>query len=153
MQSTATTVEQYLEELPDDRREAMETVRQVMLDNLPPGYVEVMNWGMITYEVPLEVYPETYNKKPLMYAALGSQKNHMAVYLCGLYCYPDLLKDFEAACKAAGKKLDMGKSCIRFKKLEQLELDAIAQVIGAVSMEDHVASGLVGSSAARSIRS
>ena len=71
MRSSASTVEQYLSELPDDRREAIETVREVILKNLPEGYEEVMNWGMITYQVPLETYPDTYNKKPLMYAVTG----------------------------------------------------------------------------------
>ena len=87
MRSNASTVAQYLSELPTDRREAVEAVRQTILDNLPPGYEEVMNWGMITYQVPLETYPDTYNGKPLMYAALASQKNHMAVYLTGIYMF------------------------------------------------------------------
>ena len=85
MQSNAATVDQYLAELPEDRREVIQKVRQVIRQNLPKGYEEVMNWGMITYQVPLEVYPDTYNKQPLMYAALASQKNHMAVYLSAIY--------------------------------------------------------------------
>jgi hypothetical protein len=85
MQSKAATVKEYLEELTPERREQVEAVRKVILENLPEGYEEVMNWGMITYQVPLEVYPDTYNKKPMMYAALASQKNHMAVYLTGIY--------------------------------------------------------------------
>ncbi|MGI9584813.1 MAG: DUF1801 domain-containing protein, partial [Acidimicrobiia bacterium] len=81
MRSDATSVDQYLAELPDDRRAAIETVRDTILANLPDGYEEAMNWGMITYQVPLATYPDTYNGKPLMYAALASQKHHMAVYL------------------------------------------------------------------------
>ena len=81
MQSKKTTVADYLTELPPERREAIEKVRETILQNLPEGYEEAMNWGMITYQVPLEVYPDTYNGKPLMYAALANQKNHMAVYL------------------------------------------------------------------------
>ena len=138
MHSSAKTVSEYLDSLTADRRAAIEAVRQVILDNLPEGYVEVMNWGMITYEVPLEIYPDTYNKKPLMYAALASQKNYMAVYLCGLYCHAHLLDSFKAAYKKSGKKLDMGKSCVRFKRVEDLDLVAIGKVVAAVSLSDHV---------------
>ncbi|MGB2963968.1 MAG: DUF1801 domain-containing protein, partial [Anaerolineales bacterium] len=81
MKSKAVTVAEYLAEMPPDRREAIKKVREIILRNLPEGYQEVMNWGMITYQVPLEVYPDTYNGKPLMYAALANQKNHLAVYL------------------------------------------------------------------------
>jgi hypothetical protein len=80
MRSDATTVDQYLSELPDDRRADIERVRQVVLDNLPDGFEEAMNWGMITYQVPLETYPDTYNKQPLMYAALASQKNYISTW-------------------------------------------------------------------------
>ena len=138
MHSSATTVKQYLSELPADRREAVEALRAMVLKNLPEGYVEVMNWGMITYEIPLEVYPKTYNKEPLMYAALASQKNHIGVYLCGIYCYPELLKSFKAAYAKTGKKLDMGKSCIRGKKLEDFDLEAIAEVVRAVPLEQYL---------------
>jgi len=95
MRSEAATVQEYLSELPPERRQIIEKVRQTILDHLPDGYEEVMNWGMITYQVPLEVYPDTYNKKPLMYAALASQKNHMAVYLTGIYLDGELQQDFE----------------------------------------------------------
>ncbi len=90
MQSKANNIEQYLNELSDDRKEAISIVRQTILENLPDGYDEVMNWGMITYEVPLETYPNTYNGKPLMYSALASQNNHMSVYLTGCYMSPDI---------------------------------------------------------------
>ena len=125
MRSSASTVEEYLAELPEERREAIEAVRQVILKNLPAGYEEVMNWGMITYQVPLETYPDTYNKKPLMYAALASQKRHMAVYLTGIYMDDEARGEFEAAYRATGKRYDVGKSCARFRKLEDLPLELI----------------------------
>jgi uncharacterized protein YdhG (YjbR/CyaY superfamily) len=136
VQSNAETVEQYLAELTDDRRDAIAEVRDVVLDNLPDGYVETMNWGMITYEVPLETFPDTYNKKPLMYAALASQKNHMAVYLTTVYQNDDDEDWFRERYEATGKKLDMGKSCVRFKKLDQLPLDLIGEVIAKTSVDD-----------------
>ena len=101
MRSAANSVEEYLSELLIERQEALQTVRQVILKNLPAGYEEVMNWGMITYEVPLSVYPDTYNKKPLMYAALTSQKNHMAIYLIGIYMDDQLRRDFESKYESA----------------------------------------------------
>ena len=85
MQSDATTVAEYLAELPADRRATIATVRQTILAHLPLGYEEAINWGMITYQVPLQRHPDTYNGQPLAYAALASQKNHMAVYLSGIY--------------------------------------------------------------------
>ena len=135
MASSAETVEEYLGELPDDRREAIAEVRDAILDNLPEGVVETMSWGMISYEVPLEVFPDTYNKKPLQYAALASQKNHMAVYLHSIYMNDDNAEWFADAYKATGKKFDMGKSCVRFKKIEQLPVDLIGQAIGKVTMD------------------
>ncbi|MDW3208524.1 MAG: DUF1801 domain-containing protein [Reichenbachiella sp.] len=138
MQSSATSVQEYLESLPDDRKDAIMKVREIILQNLPKGIEETMNWGMISYEVPLDVYPDTYNKKPLMFAALASQKNHMAVYLSGIYCDPALREKFEMDYKASGKKMDMGKSCVRFKKLENLPLDVIGWAIGAADMETFV---------------
>ncbi|MFC1866466.1 DUF1801 domain-containing protein [Chloroflexota bacterium] len=110
----------------------------MILDNLPSGYEEVMNWGMITYQVPLAVYPDTFNKKPLMYAALSSQKNHMAVYLMGIYLNEQKLKWFEEEYAATGKKMDKGKSCVRFKKLEDLPLPLIGKAIGTYSIIDFV---------------
>ncbi|MFC1846511.1 DUF1801 domain-containing protein [Chloroflexota bacterium] len=138
MRSNATSVEEYLLELPQDRQVAIDVVRRVILDNLPSGYEEVMNWGMITYQVPLAVYPNTYNKKPLMYAALSSQKYHMAVYLIGIYLNEQTLKWFEEEYAATGKKMDIGKSCVRFKKLEDLPLPLIGKAIGAYGMADFV---------------
>jgi hypothetical protein len=139
MKSTATTVAAYLGELPDDRRAAITAVRDIVLANLPDGYVEAMNWGMISYEVPLEVSGKTYNGKPLMYAALGNQKNHMALYLCGLYCRPEIKRTFEAEWARSGKKLNMGAACLRFGKLEDLHLPAVEAAIAAVPVADFIA--------------
>lgn len=138
MKSNANSIKQYLLELPQERRTAIEAVRKVILDNLPPGYEEVMNWGMITYQVPLAVYPDTYNKKPLMYAALSSQKYHMAVYLIGIYLDEQKRKWFEEEYAATGKKMDIGKSCVRFKKLEDLPLPLVGKAIIAYSVKDFV---------------
>ncbi len=133
--SSAKTVEAYLEELPPDRRGVISAVRDVVCRNLPKGYRETMNWGMISYEVPLERYPNTYNGQPLMYAALAAQKNHYALYLMGLY--PEAAESgwFREEFTKAGKKLDMGKSCVRFRKLADLPLDTIAKAIAMVPPE------------------
>ena len=138
MRSEAGTVEEYLESLPEGRRHALKKVREVIQQNIPDGYEEAMNWGMITYQVPLEVYPDTYNGQPLMYAALASQKNHMAVYLTGIYMKEANRKSFEEAYRATGKRFDVGKSCVRFKKLEDLPLELIGKTIGSITMNDFV---------------
>jgi hypothetical protein len=139
VRSGASTVEEYLDGLPDDRRDALEEVRDVILANLDEGFEEVMNWGMITYQVPLATYSDTYNGKPLMYAALASQKHHMAVYLSSVYAMPGLLEQFEADYRASGKKMDMGKSCVRFKRMNDLPLDVIGRSIATVSAAEFVA--------------
>lgn len=136
MQSKATTVEQYLRELPDNRRDQIKQVREVILQYLPNDYEEVMNWGMITYQVPFSICPDTYNNQPLLYAALASQKNHMAVYLSGVYCNDDSRLEFEEAYKASGKKLDMGKSCVRFRNIDNLPLDVIGQSIATYTAKE-----------------
>jgi uncharacterized protein YdhG (YjbR/CyaY superfamily) len=138
MKSDAKTVQEYLKEMPPDRRQAIEEVRQTILENLPEGYEEALNWGMITYQVPLEVYPETYNKKPLMYAALANQKNHMAVYLTGIYMDEKLNQDFEEKYRQTGKRYDVGKSCVRFRKLDDLPLELIGESIKAIGMEEFI---------------
>lgn len=135
MQSEATTVDEYLADLPEERRIAIETVRDTILENLPAGYEEAMNWGMITYQVPLDAFPDTYNGKPLMYAALASQKNHMAVYLTSVYALPGKAEEFEAAYRATGKRYDMGKSCVRFRKLDDLPLELIGESIRSVDVD------------------
>lgn len=129
---------EYLKGLPEDRRAPIAAVRDLVLANLPKGYEESLTWGILSYEVPLSVYPDTYNKKPLMYAALASQKGYMAIYLCNVYGDGDLAKRFRARFAAAGKKLDMGKSCVRFKKVDDLALDAIAEAVRATPMKAYV---------------
>ncbi len=138
MQSNASTVEEYMGELPEERRAAIEAVRQVILKNLPKGYEEAMNWGMITYQVPLETYPDTYNKKPLMYAALAAQKNHMAVYLTAIYMDEKTSREFETAYRATGKQYDVGKSCVRFKGLADLPLELIGESIASLQVSEFV---------------
>ncbi|MCH7706606.1 MAG: DUF1801 domain-containing protein [Chloroflexi bacterium] len=127
--SKATTVEEYLAELTPDRREAISTVRQIVLDHLPEGYQEAMHHGMIGYVIPLERYPVTYNGQALEYAALASQKNYMSLYLMNVYSDKEIEEWFTSEYKASGKKLDMGKSCVHFKKLDDLPLELIGQVI------------------------
>ena len=138
MQSKATTVEQYLADLPEDRLDAIEEVREVILANLPDGYVEEMAYGMIGYVVPLEVCPDTYNGKPLGYMALASQKNHMAIYMNGIYMDDDLYEKFESEYKATDKRWDVGKSCVRFRKLDDLPLDVIGEAVAAIPVDRFV---------------
>lgn len=139
MVSKAKTVEAYLDEMPQERREAIAAVRDVIRRNLPKGFQETMAFGMITYAVPLEKYPDTYNKQPLTYAALAAQKNYNALYLMNVYGDPARERVLKEAYKKAGKKLDIGKSCIRFKKLDDLPLDAIGRLIKGTSVKDFIA--------------
>ncbi len=138
MRSDADTVEQYLAELPDDRRDAIETVRDTILVNLPDGYVEEMNFGMITYSVPLATYPDTYNGQPLMYAGLASQKNHMAVYLTGVYADEDQRDAFLDRYRETGKRLDMGKSCVRFRRIDDLPVELIGDTIAGTDVDSFI---------------
>ncbi|HEB52752.1 MAG TPA: DUF1801 domain-containing protein [bacterium] len=140
--STATTVEQYLDGLPLDRRVAIEAVRQVVLDNLGPGFEEGIQYGMIGYFVPHSVYPNGYHcdpRQPLPYLSLAAQKNHFAIYLMGLYMDPDGAAWFERAWRATGKKLDMGRACVRFKKLEDVPLDVVAEAIRRMPAKRYIA--------------
>jgi len=130
--SNAATVEEYLRSLPEDRRAVVSKLRDLILENLPEGYEEGMQYGMIGYFIPLKEYPNTYNKQALAIAALASQKNYMSLYLMGVYGDPHLEREFTQGYKASGKKLDMGKSCVRFKTLEDLPLDVIADTIAAI---------------------
>ena len=139
VQSRAETVPEYLDELSSERREAIGAVRQVILDNLPEGFEESMQFGMIGYSVPLTRYPKTYNGAPLNYVALASQKNHMAVYLMGCYGDTRLTKWFEKEFRKSGKRLDMGKSCVRFKKLDDLPLPLIGEAVAKMSVDEFIA--------------
>ncbi|MDP3964795.1 MAG: DUF1801 domain-containing protein [bacterium] len=142
VQSKAQTVSQYLQKLPSDRRKDIEAVRKVILKNLPKGYEEGMQYGMIGYYVPLKLYPKGYahdGKTPLPYASLASQKNYMVVYHMGLYSRSGGEKWIRDEFKKAGKKLDMGKSCIRFKKLKDLPLDVIGRAIAMIPAKETMA--------------
>ncbi|HYE95812.1 MAG TPA: DUF1801 domain-containing protein [Rubricoccaceae bacterium] len=137
--SRAATVDAYLNELPEDRRAVVSAVRKVIKKNLPKGYQETMNWGMIVYEIPLERYPDTYNGQPLGYAALAAQKNYYALYLLGPYGDPAQRARLQEAFDRAGKKMDMGKSCLRFRRLEDLPLDVIGEVVASTPPEAWIA--------------
>ena len=142
MTSKAKTVKEYLEGLPQERRLAIKAVRKVIRDHLPQGYKEVMQYGMIAYVVPHSLYPAGYHCKPsdpLPFAALGSQKNHMSIYLCNVYGHPETDAWFRGAFVAAGKKLDMGKGCVRFKKIEDLPLEVIGQVFARTPVKAYIA--------------
>ena len=148
MQSKATTVRAYLASLPPDRRAAIESVREVILRNLDADYEEGMAYGSISYYVPHRVYPPGYHANPtvgLQFAALASQKNHMSVYLMGLYCGciegvsdTALVSWFKSAWAKSGKKLNMGKACIRFKKLDDLALDVLGEAIRRVPAKVYI---------------
>jgi hypothetical protein len=133
MQSDAGTVEEYLASLPEDRREAISAVRDVVNANLPEGYREQMAFGMIGWGIPLEDYPDTYNGQPLGIAALASQKNHMSLYLMGLYGSEPEEAWFREQYAERGLRLDMGKSCVRFKRLDQVPLDVIGEAIAKIT--------------------
>ena len=133
--SRAATVPDYLAGLPADRRKAISAVRSVIRKNLPKGYKETMGFGMICYSVPLSRYPDTYNGQPLCYAALAAQKQYNAVYLMNVYGDAAEARAFKAAFKKAGKKLDMGKSCVRFKTADDLPLDVIGKTIAATPVK------------------
>ena len=142
MRSEATTVDSYLAGLPADRRAALQAVRDVILANLDSDYAEGMQYGMIGYCVPHSVYPAGYHcdpKQPLPFAGLASQKNHMALYLMCTYGNAEHAAWFRQAWAKTGKKLDMGKSCIRFRKLDDLPLDVIGQAIARVPVKDFIA--------------
>ena len=138
MQSDAKTVDEYLSELDDGRRGAIAAVRGVILDNLPGGYEEAIQFGMITYVVPFSVLADTYNGQPLMYAALASQKRHMAVYLTNVYADGSVEAWFRERYLATGKRLDMGKSCVRFRKLDDLPLELVGEAIAKTPIAEFV---------------
>ena len=138
-QSKAATVDAYLDELSPERRTVMATVRDVVRRNLPQGYRESMAFGMIGWGVPLERYPNMYNKQPLAYVALAAQKNYYALYLMQPYMDPTAEVRLRDAFAAAGKKMDMGKSCLRFKRAEDLPLDAIGAMIAETPPERLIA--------------
>ena len=139
---TASTVAQYLAALPADRRAALSAVRKVINENLPDGYEEGMQFGMIGWYVPLSMYPAGYGenpKVPLSFVALASQKSGMVLHFLCFYGHPTLSSWFTSEYKKSGKKLDMGKGCVRFKSLEDLALDVVGRTVARVSAEEHMA--------------
>ena len=132
--SDAATVQEYLSELDPVRRAAISSVRDTVLANLPVGYSEEMSFGMIAYVIPLEQFPDTYNGQPLMFAALASQKRHMSLYLMNVYAGGELQEWFVTSYRATGKRLDMGKACVRFKTLDELPLELVGEAIARTSV-------------------
>jgi uncharacterized protein YdhG (YjbR/CyaY superfamily) len=143
MQSKATTVDAYIAELPEDRQKAISKLRNVIKKNLPKGFKETMGYGMMGWSVPHSIYPAGYHcnpKDPLPFMGLASQKNFIAVYHMGIYADPKLLKWFtDAHAKASAKKLDMGKSCIRYKKPEDIPYDLIGELVSKITVDEWIA--------------
>lgn len=143
MQSKATTPDEYMTEIPEDRQKAFAKLRSVIKKNLPKGFQEKMGYGMIGYSIPHSIYPAGYHcnpKDPLPFMNIASQKNFIAVYHMGVYADPALLKWFTAAhAKASPKKLDMGKSCIRYKKPEDIPFDLIGELASKITPGEWIA--------------
>jgi hypothetical protein len=139
MQTTETTVRGYLESLPPDRRKTISVVRQFILKHLPKGYEEGIEFGMLSYHIPLKHFPDTYNGKPLPILALASQKNYNSLYLMSVYSNDALMTLLENGFRANSKKLEMGKSCLIFKRVEDLHLPTLAEIISAVPPHDFIA--------------
>jgi len=142
MTSKATTPEQYIQELPEDRVEAITKLRQVINDNLPKGFKEEMSYGMIGYVVPHSIYPAGYHctpELPLPFMSFASQKNSVNFYHMGIYANPDLLNWFTSEYPKYSKtKLDMGKSCVRFKKMDQIPFELIGELVQKMTVEDWI---------------
>ena len=128
----------FLAGLPPDRAKAISRVRDVVLKHLPPGYEEVDRGNMLVYQVPLERYPDTYNGHPLWYAALAAPKSYLTLHLMAVYGSEKLAKDLANGFRTAGKTLNIGKACIRFHEAEDLALDAIGNIVAAVSLDKWV---------------
>ena len=137
--SNATTVAEYLAQLPEERRATIAAVRTHVLRHLPKGYEETMSAGMIAYVIPLARFPKTYNKQPLWYAALASEKSYCSLHLLRVYWDAQQTAALKAAFARAGKKLHMGKACLHFKRVEDLELDSIGAVIASTPPETFIA--------------
>ena len=137
--SDAPTPDAYLADLPADRAAEIAQVRQAVNAAMPEGYVERMAWGMISWEVPIDMSGKTYNGQPLVYAALAAQKNHNALYLNCVYGSEERTEELRQRFAAGGRKLDMGKSCVRFRKAADLDLEAIAESISAVAPAEYIA--------------
>ena len=143
MKSAANTPEEYINNLPDDRKQVMNTLRKTILDNLPKGFSETINYGMIGYVVPHSMYPNGYHcnpKLPLPFMSIASQKNFIAIYHMGLYANQKLLNWFlEEYSKHGNTKLDMGKSCLRFKKMDQIPFELIGELSKKITVKEWIA--------------
>lgn len=137
--NTATTPEEYIAELPDDRREAVTAIRDVINANLPDGYEEGMAYGMIGWHVPLERFGDTYNGQPLGLVALASQKNYISLYLNSVYGDRETEAWFRERYAASGKMLNMGKSCVRFRRLDDVPLDVIGETVARADLDAFLA--------------
>jgi hypothetical protein len=143
MQSKATNVESYLNDLSEERKDIINQLRKEILKNLPKGFAEGMGYGMIGYFVPHSIYPNGYHcdpKQPLPFLSMASQKNFIALYHMGIYMNPTLMDWFTAEfAKRVKGKLDMGKSCIRFKKLDAIPFDLIGELVSKMSVDEWIA--------------
>ncbi len=137
MQSDAGSVKDYLLELDEIRRPQIKKLVKLVRDNLKPGFEENMRWGMISYEVPMELSGATYNNQPLNYAAIASQKQYISFYL-SIYAEPDAYKEFTKRWARSGKKLNMGKSCVRFKSIDEADLETLAWAIRRLSAKQYL---------------
>lgn len=142
MQSTATSIEAYLEEIPEERKDAFKKLRETILKNIPKGFVEQMSYGMIGYVVPHSIYPNGYHctpELPLPFISFASQKNFIALYHMGIYAKPELLNWFVTEYpKHSTQKLDIGKSCIRFKRKDQIPFELIAKLVQKMSVQEWI---------------
>lgn len=142
MQSKALTVNDYLDEIPEERKDGFNKLRNVILKNIPEGFQEGMGYGMLGYAVPHALYPAGYHcnpKDPLPFAGLASQKNFIAFYHMGIYANPEILNWFTSEFpKHSKKKLDMGKSCIRFKKPEDIPFELIGELMQKITVADWI---------------
>jgi hypothetical protein len=136
--SNVKTPAQYIASLPADRAKTIATVRSLVNKHIPRGYDECIVWGTIGWVIPLSRYPDTYNKQPITYVALSSQKNYCSLYLMGAYWGASQLEELKAEFKAAGKKLAMGKCCVNFETPDDLPLEAIGKLISAISSENWI---------------
>ncbi|MEA5105770.1 MAG: DUF1801 domain-containing protein [Sphaerochaeta associata] len=138
MTTTTTNVHDYLSSLTPEQHSVIVPIRSLILSHLPSGFVETINWGMLSYEVPLSMYPNTYNKKPLSYIGLAVQKRYYSLYLMPAYMDQNVYQTLMDAFEKAGKKLSMGKSCIRFKKVDDLPLELIGSIIASHTVSSFI---------------
>ncbi|WP_422485500.1 DUF1801 domain-containing protein [Gudongella sp. DL1XJH-153] len=142
MKYDADSVDEYIDKLPEERKEIISKLRELILENLPEGFEETLSYGMIGYVVPHSIYPEGYHvnhDEPLPFMALASQKNHIALYHSGIYIVPEIEEWFrEEYSKRVDTKLDMGKSCIRFKNPKKIPFDLLEDLFGKINVDEYV---------------